>query len=335
MVDFEQYVDVTINRANRKGYREMGYECDFGDVISVQFKNLYRPRNQLRIKIVCDHCGKEYEMSLSNYNALMRQEDKRSFCKECAHIKNQEVTLKKYGVKTVFALPEMQQKIKEINLKKYGAEYITQTDSFKEQRAKTNLEKYGCVSPFGDKKVREKSQKTLQDNYGVSNPSQSKEIQEKIRQSFYQNNSQKVSKQQQAIFNCLDQNKFCLNYPLLRYNIDIADELQKIAIEYNGGGHNLQVKLGTITPSQFIQKETFRKKQLYKKGWKIITFISENKNLIPEEKECQKLVNSAYAYFNIENRHWAEFLLEERIVKTSQFSMSFEEFINKYFTVND
>ena len=63
--------------------------------------------------------------------------------------------------------------------------------------------------------------------------------------------------------------------------------------------------------------ETFRKKQLYKEEWKIITFISENKNLIPEEKECQKLVNSAYAYFNIENRHWVEFLLEERIVKTS------------------
>ena len=38
-----------------------------GDIIQVKMKNLYRPANSIRIKVICENCGKEYSMLWSNY----------------------------------------------------------------------------------------------------------------------------------------------------------------------------------------------------------------------------------------------------------------------------
>lgn len=338
MIDEEQLVQVEINRSNRKGYRLRGYpNCDFGDIILVKMKDLYRPTNSLRLKIICDNCGKEYSMSWSNYKTLLRQEDKRAFCKECAPIKCREVLKRKYGVETLFASPEFQEKIKQNCLKKYGVEYITQTKEFQEKRNATNLTKYRSKSPLGNAQVREKSKKTLKNNYGVENPSQNKEIQAKIRKSFAKNGTQKVSKQQQKLFDYLDgDEKYELNFPASNFNVDIADICNKIAIEYNGGGHNLQVKMGASTESEFTQKEIFRKKVLYSYNWKIITLISPYRSFTPSKEDFLKFKQSCYNYFERENKHWVELYIEENNkVKTSKFEMDFENFINSYLTVND
>ena len=190
---------------------------------------------------------------------------------------------------------------------------------------------------MGNKEVIKKSKDTLKKNYGVDNPSQSKEIQEKIRESFSKNGTQKVSKQQQSLFDYLDRNEgFELNYPMSRFNIDIADTKNKIAIEYNGGRHNLQVKMGTLTQSEFIQKETYRKKILYSNNWKIITLISPYRSFIPDKDSFLSFKEACYNYFEKENRHWVELYVEENNrVKTSMFEMPFADFVNKYLTVND
>ena len=91
MIDLEQLVEVQINRSNRKGYRNQGFDCDMGDIIQVKMKNLYRPANSIRIKVICENCGKEYSMLWSNYQTLLKQDDKRPFCKDCASIKEKEV----------------------------------------------------------------------------------------------------------------------------------------------------------------------------------------------------------------------------------------------------
>ena len=337
MIDLEQLVEVQINRSNRKGYRNQGFDCDMGDIIQVKMKNLYRPANSIRIKVICENCGKEYSMLWSNYQTLLKQDDKRPFCKDCASIKEKEVIKNKYGVESLFQLKEYQDKAKKTCLEKYGEEYVTRTKDFQEKRNKTNLEKYRCISPLGNKEVIKKSKDTLKKNYGVDNPPQSKEIQEKIRESFSKNGTQKVSKQQQSLFDYLDRNEgFELNYPMSRFNIDIADTKNKIAIEYNGGRHNLQVKMGTLTQSEFIQKETYRKKILYSNNWKIITLISPYRSFIPDKDSFLSFKEVCYNYFEKENRHWVELYVEENNrVKTSMFEMPFADFVNKYLTVND
>ena len=85
--------------------------------------------------------------------------------------------------------------------------------------------------------------------------------------------------------------------------MDIAFPNEKIDVEYNGGGHNLQVKLGTITESKFIQNETYRKKQLYSENWKIITFISPSNKVLTKEETINSF-KSAKNYFIQEQRHW-------------------------------
>lgn len=55
MIDLEQLVEVQINRSNRKGYRNQGFDCDMGDIIQVKMKNLYRPANSIRIKVICEN----------------------------------------------------------------------------------------------------------------------------------------------------------------------------------------------------------------------------------------------------------------------------------------
>lgn len=163
-------------------------------------------------------------------------------------------------------------------------------------------------------------------NYGVTNPTLNKSILEKSMRTLTTNNLQKVSKQQKYFYDIFGGE---LNYNEYIYSLDIADLENKIDIEYNGGGHNLNVKLGEISETQFIQKETFRKKNLYKRGWRILTIISERNKTMPKELSIQ-LKNSAINYMNKENRHWVEIYIDSSKILTSQFETSFEDFINKY-----
>lgn len=114
------------------------------------------------------------------------------------------------------------------------------SEGIKEKIRQTNLERYGCENPLGSDLVKEK-----------------------IARTKYENGTQNSSKQQNYFHDILGGK---LNYPFKHYYIDIAFPNDKIAVEYNGGGHDLSVKLGNITESKFKQLETFRKKQLYADG---------------------------------------------------------------------
>lgn len=94
--------------------------------------------------------------------------------------------------------------------------------------------------------------------------------------------------------------------------------------------------MGTLTQSEFNQKETYRKKILYSNNWKLITIISSYRSFIPDKSSFLSFKEACYNYFEKENRHWVELYVEENNkIKTSMFEISFEDFINKYLTVND
>lgn len=327
MVDINQLVDVKINKINKKEYIKRGYitdQIEYGTIVKIPFYDIYKG-SKLYIEAICDNpsCKKHYKISIGNYNAILKEDDKRNFCKKCSVIKKRDIFLKKYGVESTFLVPEIKEKIKETFLTKYGVEHISKSKDFQEKRFQSNIKKYGSKTPFGNKTIREKSKETLKEHYGVENPSQSDIIQNKIRESYFYKNSGKVSSQQIKMNEYL---QGILNYPFKRYSLDIAFPDKKIDVEYNGGGHNLQVKFGNITENKFIQIENFRKKQLYKEGWKIITFISPKSKIFGRE-ETINIFNSAINFLEKENKHWVEIYIDENKIITSQYTTSISDFL--------
>lgn len=221
--------------------------------------------------------------------------------------------LEKYGVKSASMLQATKDKVKATNLKKFGAEYPIQSDVYREYITSKHLKEYGWEFPFSSFDIRQKASDSLMINYGVESPFCSDIIKDKANQSKYQNGSQACSKQQFHLSTVLHG---VINYPFLRYFIDIAFPEEKIAIEYNGGGHDLSVKLGNITKSKFIQNETFRKKQLYKNEWKLITYISPKNKLLNDD---ESILTYKYALQVLNSgRHWVEIDIDNKKIITSQ-----------------
>ncbi len=367
-----QTVDVHINGKTMKKYRDLGYKFDkIGDLISVKYTDLSQYSQEI-IEIKCDYCGKIFNRRFSDHFRLYKGDFEQSdCCYDCRYKKQEELSLKKYGVKNPFQREDVKLKTKETLIKKYGVEYISQSDkvqntirlnnlkrygvtstsqleSVKEKVVVTNRERFGCDYPmqtqefqnriietslkkYGvprptmNKDVQEKVAKTNIERYGYENPFASPEIRKRINETKYSNGTQTSSRQQKYFCDILNGK---LNYPFKKYFIDIALPEEKIAVEYNGGGHDLSVKLGYITPSLFKRNEFYRKKQLYSEGWRIITLISL-KNKILSEEDTIKIFNFALETFN-NGRHWIEVFIDEDKIINSQ-----NEFKITQITMND
>ena len=120
---------------------------------------------------------------------------------------------------------------------------------------------------------------------------------------MYKNNTQKTSKQQFYLHNLYGGE---LNYPIKYYDVDICLLDEKIAIEYDGSGHELNVKLGRMTQEEFNQKETIRNIIIKKEGYKQIRIIS-SKDLLPSDKILLKMLSIAKEYFNTTSHTWVNF----------------------------
>lgn len=83
-----------------------------------------------------------------------------------------------------------------------------------------------------------------------------------------------------------------LNYPIGIFSVDIALKKEKIYLEYDGGGHALSVKLGSMTEKQFRNRGIARYQYLKRRGWKEIRLISP-KDSLPEDEKINKWINQA------------------------------------------
>ena len=72
-------------------------------------------------------------------------------------------------------------------------------------------------------------------------------------------------------------------------SLDIAFPEEQIYVEYNGGGHNLQVKLGKLSEKEFKIKEIRRYQYLKSLGWKQIEINSPN-DCLPNDEELLSCV---------------------------------------------
>ena len=315
---------VKINGKKLKYYQNLGYDAKNGEIIEVKIEDLSKG-SHIEIDILCDICSKKMAVPYKRYNRVV--EDTGSYvCKECASEKRKQTNYIKYGVYSPAQSKEVQEKMKQTSLERYGVENYSQTNESKEKYRQTCLEKYNVENIFQLQEVKDKSKRTSLERYGTEYPSQSEEIKEKqantmisrygvpyfsqipevkekIVRTFFTNGTMATSKQQYYLNNLYGGE---LNYPVKYYCTDICFPEEKIIIEYDGSGHNLEVQLGTCFQEEFDQKEIIRNNIIKREGYKQMRIIS-SKDFLPSDFILLKMLSIAKEYFDTTSHTWVNF----------------------------
>jgi hypothetical protein len=171
-----------------------------------------------------------------------------------------------------------------------GKEYSTRYDGY--NKRKENDISLDCCEEC--KPIKNKELNIMR--YGVENQFQRQEVIEKTMFIKSKNNSIACSNQQTYLSNLFGGIVNYVDDSTKGYAIDIAFPDNKIAIEYSGSGHNLQVKLGNITDSEFNYKEIQRYNILKRNGWKQI-HIKSPYDYLPSDGVLLDEYNKALEWF--------------------------------------
>lgn len=209
----------------------------------------------------------------------------------------------KYGVKSPLQNIDIFKKMENTNIDKYGVKNVFQDISVKEKSKQTMISKYGKPYYSMTSEYKIKINNTCMKKYGVSHVMKFKTFKDKCtaNQLYTRSiNGSIPSSKQQKYIHSLTGGVF--NYAYDRLCMDIAFLEEKIYIEYNGGGHNLAVKLGAISDDDFKIKEIKRYKFLKSQGWKCIQ-IESKKDFILKEDDMIKVINDAKHLLLHENKN--------------------------------
>lgn len=233
--------------------------------------------------------------------------------------KMKQANLEKYGVEYVAQVDAFRDKQKESIKNKYGVDYYFQTEEFKEKFKEISIEKFGTEHPFQSEQVKEKIRQTNLERYGVENVMYNQEFVNKIMTTLHKNGTAPTSRQQLYLYEILGGE---LNYPVGNCMLDIAFPNEKIYVEYDGSGHELCVKLGTLTQKEFDQKSRRRYYFLKNRGWKEIRIISTN-DLLPNELKINEIIKFSKKLLSNE-RSYVEINLDKKVISTSVKSYDFD-----------
>lgn len=323
-------VEVTIIANNVKYYENLGYKIpmrkstdivykqtgkeyvyDLFNKITVKVEDL-PSRSNVKVEVECDNCKKRNTISYARYCIAMANGNK-YYCNKCFYIKAQATQLKKYGDTSYRRTDECKEKIRKTNLERYGVEFVSQAESVKEKREQTNLERYGFKCSFQNENVKKKFRENCLKKYGFEYTLQIPEIREKITNTLYKNSSQKASTQQRYLHQLYGGE---LNYPIKYFAADICFPDEKLIIEYDGGGHLLNVETGRETLKEHEQKEIIRNNILKRAGYKQIHIISSTDKL-PSDKILLQMLSNAKEYFNTTIHTWIEYYIDTSIIRNA------------------
>ena len=245
-------------------------------------------------------------------------------------------------------VPEVQEKRKGTVRKKYNCDNVMQSEDVKEKRKITTRQRYNydwtlqvpeirqqqletakqhfdydedIASVSQIPQVREKIKKTCFDRYGNENVLAVPEIIEKI----HRKKETFTSKQQKHICNLVNGK---LNYVLNKYYLDIALVEEKIDIEYDGGGHDLNVKLGIKTKEQFDSHERSRMYLILKNGWKIVRLIAPHDKIL-NDNSIIKIITWSKNWLLNHSTHIIYAYLEENRIKSSAFDLKITDILEE------
>ena len=122
----------------------------------------------VNVTIRCDYCGNEFTKPWHRFITERKNElIKKDCCHNCKKHKIMDTSMQKYGVNSVFSLPEVKNKISYTNNIKYGSENPFASETIKQKIKETNIKKYGVSVPTKSEHIKEKARKTCQKKYGV------------------------------------------------------------------------------------------------------------------------------------------------------------------------
>lgn len=255
-------------------------------------------------------------------------------------LKKQETCMQNYGVLHPLQSKEIKIKFENTNLNKFGFIYPMQNNEVKQRAIETNLIKYGSKNPMGNVDVKNKFNNTIEEKYGVSNISQLQEIKDKKIQTTLEHygvnhhmqdkeiQSKAFIKRNKTVYlngqiPCSLQQLYLnniilgdINYPVSHILLDIKLD-DNIYVEYDGGGHNLNVKMNQISQVEFDRKEIKRYLFLKNLGWKMIRIISI-KDRMPSYDIILKMISEAREYLNT-GHSWIKYDIDNSEVITSQY----------------
>ena len=334
-------VEVKISNRNAKYYESLGYEIpmkkaseitsknykkeyvyDVGKSIVVNVDDLSKG-SHIEIDCLCDYCLEEIvSMPYCSYIDKIKEINKIA-CQNCYQQKTKEISILHYGVDSYMKTKEFREKYTNAMFYKYGVEHNSQLPDYKEKFHNTCIEKYGDTyrqqfaeksfntfrkrtgydNPSQSPEIKEKTKQSCLNKFGYEYSLQSPEVRERISQTLYANSSQKTSKQQRYINNVYNG---VLNFPIKYYNADIFLPDSNLIIEYDGGGHMINVITGRETIEEYTRKEIIRNKVIKSEGYKQMKIIS-SKDLLPSDKILLQMLNDAKQYFNTTSHTWINF----------------------------
>lgn len=170
-------IDKTIRVKNKPYYIKIGYNSGI-EFIDVKIDDI-RHCSHVKIKVRCDYCGNEKELSFVKY---MKNTKYNKLPYACSHKCSVEKLMNTFNDKfgcVSSQHPDIKQKMRETNLEKYGVEYTFQSNEIMEKSKQSNLKKFGVDNASQSDIIKQKKIETTLKNWGVENPSQSTEIKNK------------------------------------------------------------------------------------------------------------------------------------------------------------
>ncbi|MHB0943252.1 DUF7487 domain-containing protein [Paenibacillus sp. ALE1] len=314
---------------------EIQVKCDYCEaLLSKRYDKYHRANKKCLIKKDC--CRGCVFKKVGETNLLLYGEEhcmKNEVIKKKVH----KTCLDRFGFITPSSSPQIKEKVKTTNRKKYGVDYHNQTKEHIESVKDTCLKKYGVVSYSQTEEYRIKVKNTSLEKYGVRHFTQSEEVQNKKRKTnldkygvknllqdkneckkrkvkalitLAKNGTVSTSKQQIYLHKLIGGE---INYPIDRLIVDILYD--NIVIEYDGTGHDLSVKYGSLTRGEFNQKEIRRDKFLNSKGFKIIRIKSLTQTKLPEDNILKNLILEAKNLFLSDQYKWYEINLDDNCIR--------------------
>ena len=148
-------VDVKCSSSNKKIYEEKGYKRNDNGYFNVKVKDLTKG-SKVKISVKCIQCGTVKKVIYKNYIKQTSDNTKDYYCTNCKTIKIKQTNIERYGVDTLFKLPEFQEKIDNIMLERYNAK-----------------------DALSNKDILYKMNNNIKNKYNVNNISQIQDIKDK------------------------------------------------------------------------------------------------------------------------------------------------------------
>lgn len=332
--DYSIPIKIKVSDLPKGSHALVNVKCDFcGNETKITYRAYYNNCIKKNTKYACFDCGYEKQ----KLNNMIKYGVENQMQLESFREKSRETNLKKYGIEYIMQSEEFREKAIKTSFEKFGFDNAMKNEDIKQKFQNTFIDKYGETNPMKVNKIRQKAYKTnfkkygtrhaiqspvikekqlntMIKRYGVEYPSQNREIAKKISNTRYLNGNTKTSKQQLYLNNLYDGE---LNYPCGKYNIDIFLDKENIAIEYDGGGHNLAVTFKQKTQKEFDVAEVIRGKYLKKQGIKTITIISLNDKL-PSDETLLNILDISKQYFSSTNHTWIEWIIDKNQFRNAE-----------------